>query len=157
MSPFVHRYPQWIAHDLAELIDGSLSRAWFDDTGIFDGSAIRRAWEGIRSSPRPHPQTAYLLIWLCSLRCLAEELPLRYRDDGSESVWHARAMPRPAVPTRRRPPWGFAGRDPDSMWRRLGSKPRQLVNALRCKVPRRRVIQPATEAAEALGARARAE
>jgi hypothetical protein len=133
LSPFVHRYPRWIAHDLAEIIDGSLSKAWFDDTGIFDGSAIRRAWERIRSSSQPHPQTAYILIWLCTLRCLVEESAPRRRDGGSGPAGYTRSLAQRAPWMRQRPPWGFAGRSPEPVWQRMGSMPRQLLNALQCR------------------------
>ncbi len=131
LSPYVHRYPLWITHDLADIIDDTLSRTWFDDTGIFDGSAIRRAWEGIRRGAVPHPQTAYILIWLCSLRCLVEELALGCHRDEPGSA--ARQPTGRAVPkVRPRPPWGFAGRDPDPTWQRLASMPRQISNVVRC-------------------------
>jgi hypothetical protein len=145
LSPFVHRYPRWIAHDLADTMDDALCRDWFDATGCLDGAAIRRTWEAIRRSPDPHPPTAYLLIWLCALRRLGEELSIDRPRNGHTCATTAPAAAAPASPTatgpggsaasgRRRPspPWGFAGRVPRGRWRRLAALPRQGVNVLGC-------------------------
>ena len=132
LSPHVHRYPIWITRDLADVVDETLSRAWFDDTGIFDGFAVRRAWEGIRSSPEPHPQTAYLLLWLCALRRLLETLQVERRRTAQAA---AKLQQPPSTETERmatvHPPWGFAGRGRDGRWRLLGSLPRQVLEVAR--------------------------
>jgi hypothetical protein len=133
LSPHVHRYPLWIAHDLAEFVDDRLSGAWFDATGVLDGAGIRRAWESIRGQPSPHPQTAYVLLWLCALRSLVEDLglePLR----GGEAL-PAAANQDVAVPGVQAPPWGYAGRKPDPLRRKALWQPRQVADALRCLSP----------------------
>jgi hypothetical protein len=132
LSPHVHRYPIWTARDLADDIDQTLSRAWFDDTGIFDGVAVRRAWERIRSSPTPHPQTAYLLLWLCALRRLLDEVvPVERRRTAQPLGTSPKAPPERNPSPAPHPPWGFAGRGHDTQWRRLISLPRQVVDVAR--------------------------
>jgi hypothetical protein len=132
LSPFTHHYPRWIAVDLAELLDEALAPPWWDSTGLFDGSAVRRAWRSIRHHPNPHPQTTYVLLWLLALRRLIEKLGVTLRDDGDG----AGAGPRDKSPAATAAlPWGFAGRPVVSPWRRLQSLPRQGLDIGRCHLP----------------------
>jgi hypothetical protein len=71
LSPLLHRYPRWITHDLAETVDDLLSVELARRHGVFDGATVRRTWETIRGQPDRHPQTAYVMLWLCVLRRLA--------------------------------------------------------------------------------------
>jgi hypothetical protein len=128
LSPFTHRYPQWIVHDLAESLDEALSRDWWDSTGVFDGTAIRRAWLAIRRHSEPHAHTAYVLLWLCSVRRLMEELTVAPRRNSGATG----GAPRRCSAESSGPPWGFAGRPPGSQWRRLASLPRQGFDVVRC-------------------------
>jgi hypothetical protein len=135
LSPYVHRYPAWIGGALVDVMDEMLARDWFDATGIFDGGAVRRVWQDVRSDPGALRQAAYLLTWLCSLRYVVEGsrpvpakgTPDRYAREANpdEAVGTAQEHPRP------RPPWGFVGRDRDPAWRRVLSAPRQAVNIAR--------------------------
>jgi hypothetical protein len=134
LSPFVHRYPRWIAHELAEAIDCALCADWWDSTGVFDGTAIRRAWLGIRAQPDPHPQTAYVLICLCALRRMMEEVAVMRRPREPRG---GRAGP----PTNAAPPWGFPGRALDGRWRRIAALPRQAADAARCLTGRPAVVE----------------
>jgi hypothetical protein len=128
LSPFVHRYPMWITRDLSEVVDELLSQSWFEETGVFDGAAVRRTWERLRSDPTPQPQVAYLLIWLCSFR--------RFWEEVARSPGGTAGLTPPSLGGRlgatRRPPWGFAGRGRDPLWFRVASMPGHLAHALQC-------------------------
>jgi hypothetical protein len=135
LSPFVHRYPRWIAHELADTVDDALTVDWFDATGVFDGAAIRRLWQGLRQQTRPQPQAAYVLLWLCALRELVEDIEVI-------SGWDRPGLSREGEPglaphdgAHQAPPWGFAGRYPDPRWRRWAALPKQGRAALRCLQP----------------------
>jgi hypothetical protein len=129
LSPFVHRYPRWIATALADALDDVLAPEWWDATGTFDGVSITRAWRSIRHQPDPHPQTAYVLAWLCALRRLMEQLSIagRPRDPA-----RARTTPTDGARLRVGPPWGFAGRPADGGWRRVTSLPGQAMHVAAC-------------------------
>jgi|GEM_PF-1321002 len=131
LAPFVHRYPRWIAHDLATLIDDALAPEWWNATGLFDGAAIGRVWSSIRHHPDPHPQTSYVLLWFCALRRLMEPLSADRLDRGRGPTPAAQAGP---APTAASPPWGFAGRPPERGWRRAASLPRQAINIAACHI-----------------------
>jgi Asparagine synthase len=132
LSPHVHRYPVWITRDLAEIVDDLLLPEWFTETGLFDGGAVWRAWERIRSDRLPHAQTAYILLWLCSLRRLMEALHIECCADPAGTATCSRARVQASATLPVRPPWGFAGRDRDGRWQRLVSIPRQLAAVARC-------------------------
>jgi asparagine synthase (glutamine-hydrolysing) len=131
LSPFVHQYPHWIAHDLAGVLDEALASEWWDATGTFDGVAIGRAWRSIRHHPDPHPHTAYLLLWLCALRRLME-----YGSADNRRAGPAVERTGPAVRAQLRPgpPWGFAGRPADGRWRRAASLPGQAMHIAACQL-----------------------
>ena len=127
LSPFVHRYPRWIVHDLAEPLDHALSSDWWDATGTFDGAAVWRAWQAVRHHPEPHPQTTYVLLWLWAARRLMEKLEVTRCDNAGDRP--SAAMGGRSFGTL---PWGFAGRPPDPAWNRLMSLPRQAIDIARC-------------------------
>ena len=127
LSPFTHHYPRWIATDLAESLDEALASEWWDSTGLFDGQAIRRTWLSVRQHPNPHPQTTYVLLWLCAVRRVMEKLAIERRGVRPS----ARSSGRPAAAGL---PWGFAGRPADPPWRRLLSLPGQGLDIARCHI-----------------------
>jgi hypothetical protein len=129
LSPFVHRYPRWIVHDLAEPLDHALTPDWWDASGTFDGAAVWRAWQTVRRHPEPHPQTTYVLLWLWAVRRLMEELEATPGGDTPDRP--SEAMDGRVVPT---PPWGFAGRPPGPARHRIISFPRQAIDIARCHV-----------------------
>ena len=131
LSPFVHRYPRWIANDLATLVDDALASDWWDATGLFDGAAIARTWRSIRHDSDPHPPTTYILLWLCGLRRLIEHLSADRLDRRHAPVVPAEVRLLPAASG---PPWGFAGRPAERGWRRAASFPRQAIDIAKCHV-----------------------
>jgi hypothetical protein len=133
LSPFVHRYPHWISHEIAGVVEEALDGDWFDATGVFDGAAIRRIWRGVRQQPNPQPQAAYVLLCLCALRELMESLQIRAAG-RQEMTGQSAARQGGCSGPGHLPPWGFAGRPPPSPWRRWTSVPEQCAAALQCLV-----------------------
>jgi hypothetical protein len=132
LSPFLHRYPHWISHDLAGIVDEALNGDWFDATGVFDGAAIRRVWRGLRQQPNPQPQASYVLLWLCALRELMESLQIKAA--GRQEMSGQPAARQGGCGGPGHPPWGFAGRPPASPWRRWTTVPEQCGAVLQCLV-----------------------